>query len=85
MKKVGYDYGDAVLNQGANLKVSGANRMINAVVDHKQKETATGIPSRHPRRRKKKTKVKDYDKDNFEATRRYRFIDMGNTVFHKVC
>ena len=58
VKKVGYDYGDAVLNQGANLKVSGANRMINAVVDHKQKETATGIPEQTSETEEEKDKSK---------------------------
>ena len=41
VKDADYKYADTVLKQGADLKVSGANRLTNAVVDHKQNESAT--------------------------------------------
>ncbi len=40
-----YNYGDTVLKQGVDLKVSVADRMASAVVDHKQNESNDETPT----------------------------------------
>ena len=45
VKDADYKYADTVLKQGADLKVSGANRLAGAAVDHKQNESNDETPA----------------------------------------
>jgi len=45
VKDADYNYTDTVLKQGADLKVSGANRLASAAVDHKQNESNDETPA----------------------------------------